>query len=651
MKIQFPTITNLEGIVATGFLKVAATTGALSVDTSTYLTSLSGAVLTDQTSGQTIGDTTNRLTKLWATDITVSNAITGSITGNAGTVTNGIYTTSQVTALAAVTSAGDKGKYLFNNASTGALEWATAAGGAVEGTAVLSTGEAGGTKFLREDGDGTCSWQPVPAAGANTALSNLASVAINTTLVSDTDNTDALGTAAISWSDLFLGDGSVITWSTAPSTADVTLTHSANTLTLAGGDLILSSASLGATGTRVTKGWFTDLEVTNAIAGSVTGNAGTASAVAVGGITGLGTGVATALAINVASAGAFVTFDGALGTPSSGTVTNLTGTASININGTVGATTPSTVVATTVTTNTGLMPDVNDGAYLGQAGTAFSDLFLASGAVINFDSGNATITHSAGLISLNVPLSVGTGFRIGGVAGAGKILVGDGTNFVASTPTFPNASATSGKIIKSDGTNWLASTETYPAPGTSGNYMKSDGTNWTSAAGPAAAVNELSVWVGPGCGVLTGTGASFARDGDGDVSTIAFTDNNSGQEWSTNFRVPAAAAGKSISSIQIIYRNMAASALNIYCTFKVYRFPYSNGGAMETDNNGGFSTSASPAGTSKTGIITAAAACYNAISACAAGDVLAILFRRDGANGSDTYGQTLYILGMMVTFA
>ena len=30
---------------------------------------------------------------------------------------------------------------------------------AVEGTAVLSTGESGGTKFLREDGDGTSSWQ------------------------------------------------------------------------------------------------------------------------------------------------------------------------------------------------------------------------------------------------------------------------------------------------------------------------------------------------------------------------------------------------------------------------------------------------------------------------------------------------------------
>lgn len=46
---------------------------------------------------------------------------------------------------------------------------------------------------------------------------------------------------------------------------------------------------------------------------------------AVGSITGLGTGVATALGVNVGSAGAFVTFNGALGTPSSGTLTSATG--------------------------------------------------------------------------------------------------------------------------------------------------------------------------------------------------------------------------------------------------------------------------------------------------------------------------------------
>jgi hypothetical protein len=37
--------------------------------------------------------------------------------------------------------------------------------GAPEGTAVLSTGEVGGTKYLREDGDGTCSWQTVSGGG------------------------------------------------------------------------------------------------------------------------------------------------------------------------------------------------------------------------------------------------------------------------------------------------------------------------------------------------------------------------------------------------------------------------------------------------------------------------------------------------------
>lgn len=43
------------------------------------------------------------------------------------------------------------------------------------------------------------------------------------------------------------------------------------------------------------------------------------------GLAGAGTGVLTALGVNVGSAGAFVTFNGALGTPSSGTLTNATG--------------------------------------------------------------------------------------------------------------------------------------------------------------------------------------------------------------------------------------------------------------------------------------------------------------------------------------
>lgn len=67
---------------------------------------------------------------------------------------------------------------------------------------------------------------------------------------------------------------------------------------------------------------------TTTFIGALTGNASSASAVAVGGITGLGTGVATALAVNVGSAGAFITFNGNAGTPSALVGTNITGTAS-----------------------------------------------------------------------------------------------------------------------------------------------------------------------------------------------------------------------------------------------------------------------------------------------------------------------------------
>jgi len=58
------------------------------------------------------------------------------------------------------------------------------------------------------------------------------------------------------------------------------------------------------------------------------------------------------------------------------------------------------VVATGVTTTT-FLPVSNDGAAIGASGTAWSDLFLASGAVINFNAGNLTLTHSAGLLTSN----------------------------------------------------------------------------------------------------------------------------------------------------------------------------------------------------------------------------------------------------------
>lgn len=87
----------------------------------------------------------------------------------------------------------------------------------------------------------------------------------STALVPGTSDGTALGTTALMWSDLFLASGSVVNF----NAGDVTLTHSSNTLTLGGGNLALGSNSLtmtgsiAATGSRVTKGWFTDVESTN----------------------------------------------------------------------------------------------------------------------------------------------------------------------------------------------------------------------------------------------------------------------------------------------------------------------------------------------------------------------------------------------------
>jgi hypothetical protein len=44
-------------------------------------------------------------------------------------------------------------------------------------------------------------------------------------------------------------------------------------------------------------------------------------------------------------------------------------------------------------------PDADDGAALGSTSLKWSDLFLASGAVINFNSGDVTITHSANALA------------------------------------------------------------------------------------------------------------------------------------------------------------------------------------------------------------------------------------------------------------
>jgi hypothetical protein len=148
-----------------------------------------------------------------------------------------------------------------------------------------------------------------------------------------------MGTTAITWAQ-FSGSGSGVSSITFGTTGLTPSTATTGAVTVGG---TLATTNGGTNLTSFTSGGAVYATSTSAL---TTGTLPVASGGT--GITSFGTGVATALGINVGSSGAFVVNGGALGTPSSGTVTNLTGTASININGTVGATTANTGAFTTI---------------------------------------------------------------------------------------------------------------------------------------------------------------------------------------------------------------------------------------------------------------------------------------------------------------
>ena len=94
-------VTFADAFTTSGAFPVTLTATA---STSVTLPTTGTLVSTDQTAGQTIGATGARLTKLWATDITCTNAITGSITGNAATVTTNANLTGVITSVGNATS-------------------------------------------------------------------------------------------------------------------------------------------------------------------------------------------------------------------------------------------------------------------------------------------------------------------------------------------------------------------------------------------------------------------------------------------------------------------------------------------------------------------------------------------------------------------
>lgn len=227
-----------------------------------------------------------------------------------------------------------------------------------------------------------------------------------------------------------LGNTEVIAWENSTPGTDLTLgVNSSNVLVSSVQISAPTLVSTVATGTAP----FTVASTTQ-VANLNAATAGTASAVAVGGITGLGTAVATALAVNIGTAGAFVVLNGAGGTPSSLVGTNITGTA-----------TGLTVGNATLAANLSGTPGLPNGTTATTQSQADNSTKLATTAYV--DTGlatkQATITFGTGVqtaLGVNIG-SAGAPVLFNGAGGTPSSMVGTNITGTASGLTAGTASA------------------------------------------------------------------------------------------------------------------------------------------------------------------------------------------------------------------
>lgn len=224
------------------------------------------------------------------------------------------------------------------------------------------------------------------------------------------DDGGALGSASLRWSDLFLASGGVLNF----ANGDVLVSHSTGILTVGTGDF----------------------RVTNA-------GTNTASVVTVGGTQTLAAKTLTAPVINGATS---------------------SGSTAINLGSNSGTfTTPSGANVFTGSSHSfgsKLFPTSDDGAALGDTTHHFSDLFLATGAVLNFQNGNVALTHSSGILTL----------------GTGELRITTAGTNAASVPTLGSTSTLTNKTLTAPAINGATSASgNFDLSGSSGTFKTTTG--------------------------------------------------------------------------------------------------------------------------------------------------------------------------------
>lgn len=135
-----------------------------------------------------------------------------------------------------------------------------------------------------------------------------------------------------------------------------------------------------------------------------------------------------------------------------------------------------------------LVPTASDGAAIGSASLQFSDLFLASGAVMNWANGNVAITHSSGILTMGTGemriTTIGTNTASVVTVGGAQSLTGKTYNGLNVTTTTGTLTLTNAKTLSVTNTLTLSGTDstTMTFPTTSKTIAANDGSNLTIAS-------------------------------------------------------------------------------------------------------------------------------------------------------------------------
>jgi len=348
-----------------------------------------------------------------------------------------------VTSVSVVTANGFAGT-VATATTTPAITLTTSVTGILKGNGTAISAASAGTDYVTGSSTNTFTNKTYDTAGAGNSFS------INSTAISAVTGT---GAVVLANSPTFIDD---ITLGAAGGTTGSILFKGTTS-----GTVTVKSADVAGT-------WTLTLPVNDGDSGQVlsTDGAGVTSWVAAGGVPTTIT-VANEAVDATCFIGFFTAATGDLGPKSNANLTFdsstgiLTSASAVlttaDINGgtldgaTIGGAVAGAITGTTITANTGFMPDANDGAYLGQSGTAFADLFLADGGVINWNGGASTLTHSLNTLT---------------IGGSGATALALGTNSLTLTGSI---AATGARVTK----GWFTDIESSNMPTVGGTAILS----------------------------------------------------------------------------------------------------------------------------------------------------------------------------------